>query len=122
MKLYSIPLILRPSRIEGVEVFTISPIKKGAKIPLFVGEDSKVVTESSWKKIKRLGLKEYGKYHVAHKGKHYGPLNAHRMSIGWYLNHSSKPNVQVDSFVALRDIKKGEELTIDYDLLEGRGT
>jgi SET domain-containing protein len=37
------------------------------------------------------------------------------MSIGWYLNHSKNPNVDVSSnFRAIRKIRRGEELTIDY--------
>jgi Proteins containing SET domain len=41
----------------------------------------------------------------------------HRMSIGWYTNHSKQPNVETRTWKALRDIKKGEEITIDYDAL-----
>jgi SET domain-containing protein len=35
----------------------------------------------------------------------------------WYLNHSDNPSAYSDdqySFFALRDIEKGEELTLDY--------
>jgi SET domain-containing protein len=38
----------------------------------------------------------------------------------YYLNHSNKPNLTTkdrgETFVALRNIKKGEELTTSYDL------
>ena len=41
------------------------------------------------------------------------------MSIGWYLNHSSRPNVQIDglSARAVRAIRAGAELTVDYGAL-----
>ena len=37
--------------------------------------------------------------------------------VGWYLNHSDRPNVAADEsgrFHSLRRIRKGEELTADY--------
>lgn len=40
-----------------------------------------------------------------------------RHSYGWFLNHSCEPNSVIlgrTSVVALRDISKGEEITIDY--------
>ncbi len=42
-----------------------------------------------------------------------------RMELGWYLNHSRQPNVFHKNYhyYTSRDIKKGEELTIDYNSL-----
>jgi len=39
-----------------------------------------------------------------------------RMSIGWYLNHSDSPNAYYanSSYYAARNIKAGEEVTVDY--------
>ena len=45
------------------------------------------------------------------------PENLNLMTVAWYLNDSKKPNVVCDKeyvFSALRNIKKGEELTVDY--------
>ena len=42
------------------------------------------------------------------------------MEIGWYLNHSKTPNAYHDddyNYYASSDIKTGEEITIDYNLL-----
>jgi hypothetical protein len=39
------------------------------------------------------------------------------LTVSWYLNSSSRPNVGCDKhcrFFALRDIKCGEEVTVDY--------
>jgi SET domain-containing protein len=42
------------------------------------------------------------------------------MSLVWYLNHSDTPNVRVTATraYALCNIKKGEELTVDYRTLD----
>jgi SET domain-containing protein len=42
------------------------------------------------------------------------------MEVGWFLNHSDKPNAYHENYeyYALRDIKEGEEITIDYNSLE----
>jgi len=39
-----------------------------------------------------------------------------RNSVGWYINHSCEPNCVVsgNSIAALREIRRGEELTFDY--------
>jgi SET domain-containing protein len=40
------------------------------------------------------------------------------MSVGWYLNDSSSPNLAHDAeynYFAARDIRAGEELLIRYD-------
>ena len=41
------------------------------------------------------------------------------MEIGWHLNHSRTPNAKHRGYryYALRDIKQGKEITIDYDTL-----
>src|SRR5216684_6434319 len=56
------------------------------------------------------------------KDKRYGcPKNFNRLTMSWYLNEPAKgdrANVRCDEstydFFALRDIKAGEELTVDY--------
>lgn len=47
----------------------------------------------------------------------YTPLDLNYISIAWHMNHSCNPNVGFDAhdnFVAMKNIKKGEELTWDY--------
>jgi len=42
------------------------------------------------------------------------------MEIGWHMNHSATPNAHRNTeydFFALRDIRGGEEITIDYRAL-----
>lgn len=46
------------------------------------------------------------------------PKNFNVLTVAWYFNHSKTPNVICDenyNFVALRDVKKDEELTVDYE-------
>ncbi len=48
-------------------------------------------------------------------------LDFNKLSIEWYFNHSCDGNVgfnQDGDFVALRNIKRGSELTYDYGLAE----
>ena len=41
------------------------------------------------------------------------------MSVGWYINHSKTPNAYHHDYdyYALSDIKEGEEITVDYNIL-----
>jgi SET domain-containing protein len=107
-----IHLILKPSLIEGVGVFTLTSIRKGDQVPLFGVDDSTTISRSENARLPKV----YARYHVPDaEEKWWGPLDYHRMSIGWYLNHSPTPNIDVRSgYTALRGIKIGEELTIDY--------
>ena len=105
-------LILKPSLIEGIGVFTLTPIKKGERVPLFTDDDSKIISREENARLP----KAYSRYHVPDRDENWwGPRDYHRLSIGWYLNHSVNPNINVlDNYTALRRIAIGEELTIDY--------
>ncbi len=52
-------------------------------------------------------------------------LNFNRLPISWYFNHSCNGNLGFSAtgdFVALKNIKKGEEITYDYGLAESNPT
>ena len=56
---------------------------------------------------------------VFEDGKYWLPdTGLQTITIGWYLNHSKTPNMTAthrgENFIASRDIKAGEELTVDY--------
>lgn len=117
---------IAPSKIHSVGVIAIRPIPKGTYI--FPSDDGdlrwikKYVLRGLPREIKKL----YTEFCIK-KGELYGcPKNFNEMTPAWYLNHSSSPNVGCDSdykFYSLRNIKKGEELTVDYNTyseLEGR--
>ncbi len=107
------------SKIHGLGVFAIKKIKKGTYI--FHPDNDEIV----W--VKKGGLRGLPKgvkrlYQdfsiIKDRGRLYGcPKNFNRMTISWYLNESKYPNVGCDldyRFFALRDIREGEELTVDY--------
>jgi len=110
-------LVLQPSPIHGVGVFSRKKIRKGTVLPLFAKHDLAVRKRVS--SVERHYAVHYtAKNRIASKplGWHC-PQDFHRMSIGWYTNHSKRPNVETRTWKALRDIEKGEEVTIDYDAL-----
>ena len=100
-------------------MFAIRSIRNGTDI--FGDDDGEIV----WINRNRLrGLpREVRKLYedfcvITDKGRKYGcPTNFNRLTVSWYLNSSSDPNVYCTKdykFVAKRDIKAGEELTVDY--------
>jgi SET domain-containing protein len=110
-------LILGPSSIHGLGVFTTSDIKKGRKLPELFDDDEVIIKRRKPDNI-------VSRYSVKDKDGWWGPKNLHRMSIGWYLNHSSTPNLLFvceedgyEVFRALCSIRGGEELTVDYRTL-----
>ena len=112
--------ILKPSKIEGVGVYATHPIKKGTKLRVFPEGKSKLVSnKSKWFKspLKQLFLERYP---VEVEGGMYCPPDFGRMAIGWYLNHSKKPNAVHDekyNYYAKRNIEKDEEILINYENL-----
>src|SRR5258708_37575616 len=82
MKASRIHLILRPSRIQGIGVFTLTSIKKGERIPLSNPNDARIIQDSELARLP----KAYCQYHVPDvEGNWWAPINYHCMSIGWYL-------------------------------------
>jgi len=108
---------LAPSKIHGVGVFAITNIPQGTNI--FLGDKCKMIWIDKKEvvrqptKIKKL----YNDFCVI-RGEHYACLdNFNNLTVSWYINESTKPNVRCDKkydFFALRSIKSGEELTADY--------
>ena len=105
------------SRIHGVGVLAIRDIPRGTQI--FRGEDERVV----WVRLARIRRlprelrKLYTDFGMAWGQRIGVPRTLNMLSVGWYLNHSARPNTRADEdgrFYALRRIRKGEELTADY--------
>lgn len=114
---------LRPSRIHGVGVFAIKDIPKGTHI--FSDDDEELVWIHK-RMLANLSAEErrlYDDFCII-RGDLYGcPRSFNELTPTWYLNESSAPNVAADNayrFYALRDIKKGEELTVDYSSYSDR--
>ena len=104
--------VLKPSAIQGVGVFTTHDIPKGTK----VFSDIKY----RWYKLESIPV-ELRKYcHFVKEDEVLGPERFDRMEAEWFLNHSNDPNVAeiaADFWVAVKDIKTGEELLMDYNQL-----
>ena len=110
---------IRPSRRGGVGVFAIRHIEKGTH--LFYGDNDKIVwvDRDTLRGLPREIRRLYEDFCIIKDGGQvYGcPANFNRLTVAWYLNSSRNPNVLCDQhyrFFAKRDIKTGEELTVDY--------
>lgn len=98
-------VIVKKSELEGEGIFATKDFKKGEAVFRFVG--------------KKVPYK-----HCTHRslqiGKNLFIRPADGALPGW-LNHSCEPTCsvkKVNSITALRDIKKGEEITIDYSFTD----
>jgi hypothetical protein len=114
---------LRPSNVSGVGIFAIRDIPKGIN-PLknflkcrYVEVDPKLVFENE--KIDPAVKELVNDLYVIADGKlnlWEGGMNA--LDIGFFINSSDNPNMIAEpngeSFISARDIKKGEELFVDY--------
>ena len=110
---------IQKSKTNGVGVVAITNIKKGRY--LFPDDELEIVWQdkTDFKKLPAAIKHLYNDFCIIkNKGQSYGcPKNFNQITISWFLNHSKTPNVEIDKefrFFAKRNIKKGEELTVDY--------
>jgi len=109
---------LKPSNIHGIGVFAIRDIPKATYV--FSGDDDEMVwvNASAINRLPRTIKKLYRDFCVIRDGQYGCPRNFNLLTLAWYLNHSDEPNMAADknyNFYSTRKIKKGEELTVDYD-------
>jgi uncharacterized protein len=100
-------VIVKSSSIQGKGVFANRNFKKGDIVMKW--DDSVVYTEKEAKKVPNCRKK----YLVFYKGKYILAQAPEK-----FLNHSCEPNTKEGKLcdIALRAIKKGEELTTDYSI------
>jgi len=117
------------SDISGVGVIAIKDIPKGAKIFKCCNDNLNDPIEINEEDLKEVGepILEYAKNFLVQSGPNTYPFPAEGLnSIGiiFYLNHSNNPNTEfffdgnLDGFVSFitsRKIRRGEELTQDYN-------
>lgn len=118
--------ILKPSPLGGVGVFATHDIPSGT---LLFNQDYK--SNHRTLKIKDVP-EELIKYCIyINNDECLCPERFDHMEIGWYLNHSATPNIakkdlneitmNIDRvkrpFYAIKDIKAGDEILIDYNYL-----
>ena len=102
----------------GVGVFAVHDIKEGSYLRLF--GDKNNGCRAFVIRDKKDVLKDFEHYCIDRGEKLACPKDFGCMEIGWYLNHSKSPNAfhRNYNYYALRDIKAGEEIVIDYNSLE----
>jgi SET domain-containing protein len=110
---------LNGSSIQGVGVFAIRDIPKGTPITDYTVHNIQDIRHFSLSKedfdkilpeIKTLILDRTVYPEGTEKYNFYSPNNNYTLTS--FYNHSKEPNC--DSLFATRDIKKGEEILIDY--------
>ncbi len=115
-------VMLKPSDTAGVGVLAIKDIVKGCR-DMFSRPDK----EDQWIKISKDEVESLPA-HAKHLIENYCLYDEEnyfvpdygfkKIDLSLFLNHSDNPNVKSvaegDYFEALRDIKSGEELLIDY--------
>ena len=114
-------LKLMPSPIAGVGVFTTEPVLAGGHVRLWGDGDYRFLTfaQAEADPEFRAGGDTWC---VTDADGYHCPADFHRMSIGWYMNHSDTPNVAWRTkpdyeYFATRDIAAGEEILCDYAAL-----
>lgn len=123
----SVRLELRPSQIDigGVGVFAVRPILQGEKVADGVAdEDFEGLVP--WEKFLHYDGDLQRKIMAFCIGTPEGfvpppDFDFNKLSIDWYFNHSCEGNCGFDNrgdFVAIRGIRRSEELSYDYALIE----
>ncbi|MBI2446812.1 MAG: SET domain-containing protein [Parcubacteria group bacterium] len=108
--------MLKPSQ-HGIGIFAVHDIKAGTYLRLF-GDETEFYRSVTRKKT---DIPELFRQYCIDRGDLLDcPKDFGCMEIGWYLNHSKMPSAfhRNYQYYALRDIKTGEEITIDYNTLE----
>lgn len=112
---------LKPSPIHGVGVFAVRKIPSGINpfletkqinfdtVKVEDIQENSNLSDEMKKMVVDFCPENKGEYDVP-----FGSLND--IGIGWYVNHSLKPNLREDdgNFFTTREISEGEELTVDY--------
>ena len=122
-------VMIRPSPIEGIGVFAIRDIPKGCRTMFSKANkdhdewisvprsEVEQLPEHSRALIENYCLYDDDNYFIAEYG-------FKKMDLVNFLNHGDEPNIvsvnDGEYFEALRDIKTGEELVIDYgEIVDG---
>lgn len=118
---------LRPSKIHrsGVGVFSTIPISAGQLVAEGI-HDADFKDIISWSRFRNYSKEIQRKVMDFCVGTPKGfippeNMNFNQLTIEWYFNHSCSGNLGFNkdgNFVAIRNIKGGEELSYDYSLAD----
>jgi hypothetical protein len=121
-------VMLRPSKIAGVGVIAVRDIPKGCRTIFSqpdTADDWVMMTRAEVDALPDASRHMVENYCVYDADHYYVPAAGFKkVDLAYFLNHSAEPNVQsIDHgacFEALRDIRAGEELFLDYaDIVDG---
>ena len=115
-------VMIRPSPIEGIGVFALQDIPKSCR-SMF----SKATADEQWISISKTEVEKLPahakalieNYCLYDEENYFVPdYGFKKVDLVNFLNHSDTPNIisinEGEFFEAIHDIKKGEELVIDY--------
>ena len=115
-------VMIKPSPIEGIGVFALQDIPKGCSAMF-----SKATEQEQWITISKAEVENLpphakaliGNYCLYDEENYFVPdYGFKKMDLVNFLNHADKPNIislnDGEFFEAIHNIKKGEELVIDY--------
>ncbi len=106
-----------PSRIHGVGVRAIRDIPAGTLVFQRESERVRWVSRAAVRRLPPAIRALYEDFGMVWGDQIGVPPTLNMLSVGWYVNHSDRPNVAAGDdgrFRALRRIPKGAELTADY--------
>src|SRR3990167_8503134 len=108
---------IAPSAIHGIGIFAIRDVPQGTKIWTMTGEVFEAEDFTGFvEEVKNL-ICDYHTFSDKFKMRFFSP-NDFFVPMA-FMNHSETPNSK--EYLALRDIKKGEEITEDYEDNAGYG-
>lgn len=115
-------VMLKPSPIEGIGVFALRDIPKGCRDMFGKPDDAADWITVSKNEIETLPAHAQflvGNYCLYDEENYFVPAQGFKkIDLSLFLNHSDGPNIisvnDGDYFEAIRDIKAGDELVIDY--------
>lgn len=122
-------VMLKPSPVEGVGVFAITSIPKGCR-DMFgkpdAAEDWVTIPKKEIEALPDHAQFIVGNYCLYDDENYFVPAQGFKkMDVSLFLNHSDNPNIisinEGEYFEAIRDIKEGEELLIDYGEIVDNG-
>jgi SET domain-containing protein len=121
-------VMLKPSPIEGIGVFALRDIPKGCRSMFSKPDDAGEWITVSKNEIEALPAHAQflvGNYCLYDQENYFIPAQGFKKTdLSLFLNHADEPNIislnDGDYFEAIRDIKEGEELVIDYgEIVDG---
>lgn len=111
---------LKKSGIQGRGLFATGDIRRGEVVNICGGA---IITDNEYAALER----DYGEFlfhyatQIADGFYLLGGLSHEELEDDDFINHSCSPNCGLNgqiAVVSMRDIKKGEELTIDYAMID----